>query len=164
MPDREKLHNQSQSGEVNEFLSQLDNIGNSGVFVIGSTNKPDFLDKAILRAGRLEKKFYVPPPDFEARRAMFELYLKDRPIANDLNYEELATLTENYVSSDIKLIVDEASRQTIRERLNDISMQTLKSIIDRQKPTVALDELERHENIRKEFEKDKPEQRRRIGF
>jgi hypothetical protein len=44
-----------------------------------NTHKPQLIDKAILRAGRLEKLFYIPPPDFEARRAMFELYLKDRP-------------------------------------------------------------------------------------
>ncbi|MDR1583870.1 MAG: AAA family ATPase, partial [Prevotellaceae bacterium] len=56
--NRENSHNQSLSSEVNEFLSQLDNIGNSGVFVIGSTNQPNLIDKAILRSGRLEKWFY----------------------------------------------------------------------------------------------------------
>lgn len=164
IPDREKVNTHSQSSEVNEFLSQLDNIGDSGIFVIGSTNKPDLLDKAALRAGRLEKWFHVPPPDLEARRAMFELYLKDRPIDESIDYEKLASTTENYVSSDIKLIVDEASRQTIRYQLGDISMDTLNSVLERQKPTVSLDELQKHENVRKEFEKDKSNQRPRIGF
>ncbi|MDR1914804.1 MAG: AAA family ATPase [Clostridiales bacterium] len=149
-PKREHAHNQSQSGEVNEFLSQLDNIGESGVFVIGSTNKPNLIDEAVLRAGRLEKWFYIPPPDFEARKAMFELYLKDRPLDFGIDYERLATLTENYVSSDIKLLIDEASRKTIRDKAKRISMETLEFIIKNQKPTISLTELNKYEEIRKE--------------
>lgn len=145
VPNRDKINNQSQSGEVNEFLSQLDNIGNSGVFVIGSTNKPDSIDRAVLRSGRLEKWFYIPPPDFEARKAMFELYLKNRPIDFGIDYDRLAALTENYVSSDLKLIVDEASRKTIRDGIKRISMTTLKFVINNQKPTVPLSELKKHE-------------------
>lgn len=154
VPHRESVTNQSQKGEVNEFLSQLDNIGDSGVFVIGSTNKPGALDKAVLRAGRLEKWFYIPPPDFEARKAMFELYLKERPLDLGIDYGQLALLTENYVSSDIKLIVDEASRKTIREKLKRISMGTLKYIIEHQKPTVPLSELRKYERIRDNMESD----------
>lgn len=153
-PNREKLNNQSQSGEVNEFLSQLDNIGNSGVFVVGSTNKPDLIDKAILRAGRLEKWFYIPPPDFEARKAMFELYLKERPLDFGIDYSKLAKLTENYVSSDIKLLIDEASRKTIRDKSKRISMETLEYIIEHQRPTVSLSELKKYELIRHQIEND----------
>ncbi|MDR0605842.1 MAG: ATP-binding protein [Bacteroidales bacterium] len=76
--NRESIQNQSLSGAVNEFLSQLDNIGTSGVFVISSTNRANMLDKAILHAGRLEKWFYILPPDFEARKVMFELNLKKK--------------------------------------------------------------------------------------
>lgn len=152
VPNREKVNNQSQSGEVNEFLSQLDNIGNSGVFVIGSTNKPNAIDKAVLRAGRLEKWFFIPPPDHEARRAMFELYLETRPLDFGIDYDRLANLTENYVSSDIKLLVDEASRKTIREGLRRITMKTLEHIIQKQRPTVAASELRKYIAIRDEVE------------
>jgi transitional endoplasmic reticulum ATPase len=168
VPSREKVNNQSQSGEVNEFLSQLDNVGESGVFVIGSTNKPDSIDKAVLRAGRLEKWFYIPPPDFEARKAMFELYLKDRPLDFGFDYGKLATLTENYVSSDIKLLIDEASRKTIKDKSKRISMEIMEFIIRNQKPTVALSELKKYEGIRRKIEEDIEEDnsndRVRIGF
>ncbi|MDR2841299.1 MAG: AAA family ATPase [Paludibacter sp.] len=163
VPDRENTNVNGQSGEVNEFLSQLDNIGDSGVFVVGSTNKPQLIDKAILRAGRLEKHFYIPPPDFEARRAMFELYLKDRPIDFGIDYEKLAQLTENYVSGDIKLLADEASRKVIREKTKRISMATLEFIIVNQKPTISLDILKRFQQIKNEMEGIK-EERKRIGF
>ncbi len=167
VPSREKVNNQSQSGEVNEFLSQLDNIGESGVFVIGSTNKPDSIDKAVLRAGRLEKWFYIPPPDFEARKAMFELYLKDRPLDFGFDYSRLAKLTENYVSSDIKLLIDEASRKTIKDKSKRISMEIMEFIISHQKPTVPLSELKKYEGIRRKIEEDiedNSNERTRIGF
>jgi transitional endoplasmic reticulum ATPase len=164
-PKRENAYNQSLSGEVNEFLSQLDNIGESGVFVIGSTNKPNLIDEALLRAGRLEKWFYIPPPDFEARKALFELYLKDRPLAFGIDCERLAALTENYVSSDIKLLVDEASRKTIRDKARRISMETLEFVITNQKPTISLAELQKYEAMRKEMEGNNGQsQRPRIGF
>lgn len=161
-PDRENAQH-SYGSEVNEFLSQLDNSGESGVFVVGSTNKPQLIDKAILRAGRLEKHFYIPPPDFEARRAMFEIYLKNRPLDFGIDYEKLATLTENYVSGDIKLIVDEASRKTIREHSKRITMATLEFIIKNQRPTISLDILHKYEKIKNEME-GKKEERRRVGF
>lgn len=161
-PDRENAQH-SYGSEVNEFLSQLDNSGDSGVFVIGSTNKPQLIDKAILRAGRLEKHFYIPPPDFEARRAMFEIYLKNRPIDFGIDYEKLAILTENYVSGDIRLIVDEASRKTIREQSKRITMETLEFIIKNQRPTISFDILQKYETIRNEME-GKKEKYRRIGF
>jgi transitional endoplasmic reticulum ATPase len=163
--NRESIQNQSLSGEVNEFLSQLDNIGDSGVFVIGSTNRANMLDKAILRAGRLEKWFYIPPPDFEARKVMFELYLKDRPIDFGIDFDRLATLTENYVSSDIKLLIDEASRKTIKDKIKRISMETLEFVIKNQKPTISIAELKKHEVIKKQMEGETDVvEKRRIGF
>lgn len=161
-PDRENAQH-SYGSEVNEFLSQLDNSGDSGVFVVGSTNKPQLIDKAILRAGRLEKHFYIPPPDFEARRAMFEMYLKNRPLDFGIDYEKLAMLTENYVSADIKLIVDEASRKTIREHTKRITMATLEFIIKNQRSTISLDILHKYEKIKNEIE-GKKEEHRRVGF
>jgi transitional endoplasmic reticulum ATPase len=163
--NRENSYNQNLSGEVNEFLSQLDNIGDSGVFVIGSTNQPQLVDKAILRAGRLEKWFYIPPPDFEARKALFELYLKNRPLDFGIDYDRLATLTEKYVSSDIKLLIDEASRKTINDKTKRVSMETLEFVIKNQRPTISLADLKKHEAIKKEMEEGKTEpERRRIGF
>jgi transitional endoplasmic reticulum ATPase len=161
-PDREGAQH-SYGSEVNEFLSQLDNIGDSGVFVVGSTNKPQLIDKAILRAGRLEKHLYIPPPDFEARRAMFELYLKNRPLDFGIDYEQLAALTENYVSGDIKLIVDEASRKVIREKTKRITMETLETVIKNQRPTISSDILKRFEKIHNEMLGIK-EERPRVGF
>lgn len=161
-PDRENAQH-SYGSEVNEFLSQLDNCGETGVFVIGSTNKPQLIDKAILRAGRLEKHFYIPPPDFEARRVMFEIYLKNRPLDFGIDYDRLSNLTENYVSGDIKLIVDEASRKVIRDKTKRISMEVLEFVIKNQRPTISLDVLQKYEKIKMQME-GKKDERPRVGF
>lgn len=162
--DSNNLQN-GAAGEVNEFLSQLDNCGSAGIFVVASTNYPNQIDTAVLRAGRLEQKFYVSPPDFEARKAMFEIYLKGRPIDFGIDYTKLAQMTENFVSADIKLLIDKTSRITIREKLGKITMETLEKTITTSKPTVTIDEIKKHELIRDEFEGEKRKsERRRVGF
>lgn len=159
VPDRETDF-QQQRGEVNEFLSQLDNIGNSGIFVIGSTNKPHLIDKAVLRAGRLEKHIYIPPPDFDARKELFHLYLENRPLDLGINYDTLARLTEHYVSADIKFLVDEASRSVISKKLKRITMLILEDIISSIKPSITSDLEQNYKN----FEETGKYSAKRIGF
>ena len=95
--------------EVNEFLSQLNNCAKRGIFVIGTTNRADMIDPAILRKGRLDLQVEVPAPDAETRRQMFIHHLKWRPLADDIDLERLAALTEGYASSDIAFIANEAA-------------------------------------------------------
>lgn len=172
IPSRDQGINQNQSGEVNEFLTQLDNVGDSGVFVIGSTNKPETIDIAALRAGRIEKLFYIPPPDDQARKELFELYLKNRPKESDIDFDKLASLTEDYVSSDIKLIVDQASRKAIKHKQSskrdnsNITELDLESIIKKQTPSLPKEVLKKYDAMRKLIEKDSsdPDDKPTIGF
>ena len=76
--DNSNIHEMSRSA-VNEMLAQMDRTGEKGIFIIGATNYPNMIDPAILRAGRLDKKYYLGVPDKEARMALFKLYLKKRP-------------------------------------------------------------------------------------
>ena len=80
VPNRDSgdVHEMSKSA-VNEMLAQMDRTGEKGVFIIGATNYPNMIDPAILRAGRLDKKYYIGVPDAEARAALFKLYLEKRP-------------------------------------------------------------------------------------
>lgn len=164
--DRSKHNNVSEAGEVNEFLAQINNCGESGVIVIGATNKPKDIDEAALRAGRLELKYYIPQPDFETRRAMFEINLRKRKVDFGIDYDKLAQQTENYVSADIKLIVDQAARLVFRRKLNCISMDVLEEAIQNTKPSLTIDIIKKHETMRDEFEgrRNKQSERPRIGF
>ena len=167
VPNREgDVHEMSRSA-VNEMLAQMDRTGEKGVFIIGATNYPNMIDPAILRSGRLDKKYYLSPPDREARKAMFELYLKERPYDFGLDYDKLAKLTNNYVSADIKLIVDDASRKALKLQ-SRITMQILEDTIKAIKPSIPLNELQKYEKIRAmmngEMPKTEKKERPKIGF
>jgi transitional endoplasmic reticulum ATPase len=115
VPKREELsgHAETKKEEINEFLIQLNNAGASRILVVGATNRPHMIDTAILRSGRMDKRIFVGPPDFEARRDMFRICLSGRPYDKDIDFEKLARMTENYVGSDIELIVTEAARAAV---------------------------------------------------
>ena len=163
--DRSKHNNVSEAGEVNEFLAQLNNCGESGVLVIGATNKPGDIDEAALRAGRLEFKYYIPQPDAETRASIFEINLSKRKCDFGIDYEKLASLTENYISADIKMIVDNAAKLTFRRKLGKILQSTLEEVIAESKPSITMDIIKKHEAIRDEFSgKNKQTERRKIGF
>ena len=166
LPNRDSDAHEMAKSAVNEMLAQMDRTGEKGIFIIGATNYPDMIDPAMLRAGRLDKKFYLPPPDFEARKAMFEMYLKNRPLDFGMDYERLSTLTANYVSSDIEFLVNEASRLALKEK-SRITMTILENIIKSTKPSVPLHELQKYETVRAKMNSENNEQkndRPRIGF
>ena len=166
VPNRDNSSvNHMNTSAVNEFLAQMNNSGDDGVFIVAATNRPNSIDPAILRAGRLDKHIYLPPPDFEARKLMFELYLKKRPTEIGLNYEELAKATENYVSSDIKFLCDEASRKALKDNLRITKLIVLETVKNN-KPSVSLQELNSYLAIKAkmEGENNNNNDRPRIGF
>lgn len=128
LPKRNSDAHEMSRSAVNEMLAQMDRTGERGIFVIGATNLPDEIDEAMLRTGRLEKRIYVGPPDEEARQEMFEMYLKDRYTDFGIDYGRLAALTEGYVSSDIRYLVDEAARMALT-RNEKITMGLLEESI-----------------------------------
>lgn len=166
-PSRDGDAHEMSKNAVEAMLAEMDRTGEKGIFVLCATNYPDKIDAALLRAGRLDKKIYLPPPDFEARKAMFEMYLKPRPIDFGIDYDKLADLTENYVSSDIKdSIVDIASREALKAK-SRITMKILEEVIKKTKPSVTLQELKKHEQIKAKMDGENIEQkneRPRIGF
>ena len=169
VPNRDSDAHEMSKSAVNEMLAQMDRTGEKGIFIIGATNYPHMIDPAILRAGRLDKKFYLSPPDFEARKAMFEMYLKSRPIDFGIDYEKLATLTDNFVAADIELLVNDASRNALKIK-GRITMQTLENIIKNYKPSVSIKELNKYEELRKKMDgentpiNNKTNERPIIGF
>ena len=167
VPNRDdgNVHEMSRSA-VNEMLAQMDRTGEKGIFIIGATNYPNMIDPAILRAGRLDKKYYIGVPDIEARIALFRLYLKKRPYDFGLDYHLLADMTQGYVSADIQLIVNDASRNALRQH-SKITMELLKVAITNTAPSLSNNELRKYERIRAMMngeEMKKSDDRPRIGF
>jgi len=140
----------NQAGEVNEFLTQLNNCSKRGIFVIATSNRPDKVDPAVLRTGRIDKQVYVPMPDLTARKLMFELYLKDRPCGK-IDSDELATKSDGYVASDIAYVVNEAATIAAFNR-EDITQELLIKTIEGIKPSVNKDLLKEYEDMRDKME------------
>ena len=166
VPNRESdVHEMSRSA-VNEMLAQMDRTGERGIFVIGATNYPHQIDPAMLRAGRLERKVYLPPPDQEVRVELFMMYLQSRPLELGIDYTELANLTEGYVSADIELLVNDAARMALGTD-SLIGMPHLKQAVQARKPSLSPQEIARYEEIRCSVEQEKQEtspRRSRIGY
>ena len=164
MPNRSDDSHQSISSRVNEFLSQINKCSNRGIFIIATTNKPELIDPAILRTGRLEIQIYIPPPDKIARKKLFELYLKNRYCEPQMDYEELGKLTNNLVSSDIEFIVNQASHTAAMKDIR-ISMSILKEVISSFIPSISKEIIDSYEIQHNSFKNsEKKGKRNQIGF
>jgi transitional endoplasmic reticulum ATPase len=153
VPTREAELHQMHAAAVNEFLAQMNSASERGIFVIAATNRPEKIDPALLRTGRIDKKFFIPPPDGKAREELFKIYMKDRPTDLDINYEVLSEKTNNYVSSDIKFIVDEASRIALRNN-SRITMGIILNVIANTKPSVKKSDLLYYKQLEKKLYED----------
>ncbi|MCD6565585.1 MAG: AAA family ATPase [Bacteroidales bacterium] len=136
IPIRDSKLDQHYSSEVNEFLSQMNDCSSDGVVMICASNRPDKIDPAALRTGRIDKLVLVTPPDYHARMALFELFLKGRPVEGAITYNTLAADTEYYVGSDISAIVNDAARIALRAN-TPITMDHLEKTILDTSPSVS---------------------------
>ncbi|KAA0011544.1 MAG: CDC48 family AAA ATPase [Thermoplasmata archaeon] len=104
---------------VNQLLTSIDGLEQmSDVVVIGATNRPDILDPSLLRPGRFDELVLVGIPDKEARMEIFKIHTANMPLADDVDLEELADLTDGYVGADIEAICREAGMIALREDEN----------------------------------------------
>ena len=163
VPNRSNRGAEHQAGEVNEFLSQLNNCSQRGIFVIATSNRPDMIDPAVLRTGRIDKMVYVPMPDNEARKEMFKLHLEGRP-CGEIDAERLAELTEGYIASDIAYIVNDAAMgAAFSDQL--ITQQLLETTIGSIRPSISKEVINSYENLRQKMEDTETRNSRpKIGF
>ena len=150
VPSRSGDLGSNQAGEVNEFLTQLNNCSKRGIFVIATSNRPDKVDPAVLRTGRIDKQVYVPMPDLTARKLMFELYLKDRP-CGEIDCEALAQKADGYVASDIAYVVNEAATIAAFNH-EEITQELLNKTIEGIKPSINKDLLKEYEEMKDKME------------
>jgi transitional endoplasmic reticulum ATPase len=110
----------SEAGDrvINQILTEIDGVGaRKNVFVIGATNRPDILDPAVIRPGRLDQLIYIPLPDLKSRSAIFKAALRKAPVDPDLDVEVLARSTQGFSGADIAEICTSASKLAIREAI-----------------------------------------------
>ena len=152
VPNRSAVNDSHASGEVNEFLSQLNNCAKRGIFVIATTNRPDRIDPAVLRTGRIDKHVFVPLPDKEARSEMFAIHLKGRPFEeNAINLEALADMTEGYIASDIAYIVNDAA-MTAAFTHSTITQEMLEQSVRDTRPSVSGEAMKMYDALQQKME------------
>jgi transitional endoplasmic reticulum ATPase len=101
---------------ISQLLTEMDGLSAlHDVVVIAATNRPDIIDPALLRPGRFDKSIYIGTPDRDSRRKIFEIHTKSKPLAEDVDLEELAKETEDYTGADISAVCNEAVMIAVRK-------------------------------------------------
>ena len=144
-PDRSQSDlSVSAQSDVNEFLIQLNNAFEKRIIVIAATNYFNKIDPSILRPGRIDKKIFVGPPDFEARIEAFKFYLKESPY-NIKGWEYLGEETEYFTFAEIRFIVDEAKRKAKEHSIPVDLNHLMKAVTDN---PAMLNEMELKKYLR----------------
>lgn len=142
---REEENNKEHNATLNQLLVELASPDNEDILVIGATNRSDILDPALKRQGRLSRHIYIPNPDKKTRLEILKLYATDRPLADDVDLEIIASQTHGMASADMEAILTEGAMIAIREDADEITQNMLLRAIDRQiaglerKSTVMID-------------------------
>lgn len=103
---------------MNQLLTEMDGVGSKkNVFFIGATNRPDTLDEALIRPGRLDQLIYIPLPDAPSRTSIFKAVLRKTPLAPNISFEFLASLTEGFSGADLTELCQRATKAAIRESI-----------------------------------------------
>ena len=166
----ERGQNISDSGVgervVSQLLTELDGLEElEDVVVIATTNRPDLIDPALVRPGRLDRHVHVPVPDEEGRRKILEVHTRDKPLSDDVDLDDLAARMDGYVGADIEAVTREASMAATREFVNSVDPEDVDESVGNVRVTAdhfehALDEVhasvdadtrERYEEIEKKF-------------
>ena len=152
VPNRNHPDNVKVAEDTNAFLTSLNDCGKKGIFVIGTTNRPHFMDSAVLRSGRFDKKIYVPLPDEQTRSEIFHAYLKNRPVDEHIDYSALGKLTSSgYISSDIRQICNEVAILAFNKDAI-ITQSLVEEVIRDGGPSVSKSELRTYEETRRYME------------
>jgi len=150
---------------ISQLLTEMDGLESlHNVVVIAATNRPDMLDSALLRPGRFDRLVKIGAPDLEARKQILKVHAKNKPLAADVDLDDLARRTDGYTGADLAAMVNEATMLAIRKLVSKnkelkpetfkkekIGMQSFNEALAKVKP-VARTNLSKYEKIVNDFE------------
>lgn len=103
---------------INQLLTEMDGMGTKkNIFFIGATNRPEILDEAIIRPGRLDQLIYIPLPDMPSRLGIFKANLRKTPISKDVDLGFLSNITDGFSGADITEICQKAAKSAVRDSI-----------------------------------------------
>ena len=143
--------NDERENTLNQLLVEMDGFGTTeGVIMLAATNRPDTLDKALLRPGRFDRQITVDPPDINGRERIFQVHLKKLKLAEKIEYfsQRLAALTPGFSGADIANLCNEAALNAARKEQGAVDMGNFEYAADRvigglEKPNLAISAEER---------------------
>jgi len=117
---------------MNQLLTEMDGVGaKKNVFIIGATNRPDIIDTALMRPGRLDQLIYIPMPDYESRLSILKAILRKSPLSPEVDLEYLAAETDKFTGADLTEICQRAAKIGIRENIErEIERERLREEMD----------------------------------
>ena len=117
---------------LNQLLVEMDGFeGDEGIIIIAATNRPDVLDKALLRPGRFDRQIEVPYPDIQGREKILEVHMKGKPIAADVNVSYVARGTPGFSGADLMNLVNEAALLSARRNKLKITQREFEDARDK---------------------------------
>ena len=115
---------------LNQLLVEMDGFGtNEGVIVLAATNRPDVLDKALLRPGRFDRQIVVSAPDVKAREQILEVHAKKKRLAEDVDLKTIAKNTSGFAGADLENVLNEAALLAARRNLNEIGLKEIEDAV-----------------------------------
>ena len=124
--------NEEREQTLNQLLVEMDGFdSSSGIVVIGATNRPDILDRALLRPGRFDRQIYVPKPDVKGRYEILKVHAKNKKLAPDVDLWVVAKATPGFTGADLENLLNEAALLAARKNKEAITMEEIEEAIDR---------------------------------
>ncbi len=152
---------------VNQLLVEMDGLDVlKNVMVIAATNRPDIIDPALLRPGRFDRLVMAVPPNRQGRVEILKIHLKNTPLGESVDLEELADSTDGYVGSDLAALCREAVMLALRENFDTekVEMRHFQEALKKIRPSLAENIMDYYERIQEQFRGGVPEQKSYIGY
>lgn len=129
--DNQYQSNDEREQTLNQLLSEMDGFDSSkGIVILGATNRPEILDKALLRPGRFDRRVIVDRPDLIGREAILKVHAKDVCLNADVDLKEIAKGTPGAVGADLANIVNEAALRAVRNKRNQVLQEDLREAVE----------------------------------
>jgi transitional endoplasmic reticulum ATPase len=145
---------------LSQLLTELDGLSQTKeIILIAATNRPDILDPALIRPGRIDRLSYVPPPSVEDREAIFQIFTKEMPLAKEIDLKSLAAKTNFFTGADIESLCREAAIRALREniRAKIIKLKHFEEALDAHHPSASTEVCDWYEKFEDTLKK------RRLG-
>lgn len=124
--------NDEREQTLNQLLVQMDGFeSNDSIIVMAATNRADILDPALMRPGRFDRQIYVNVPDVKGREEIFKVHSRNKPLASNINFKNLARLTSGFTGADIENLLNEAAILAARDNRKLISMEDISEAINK---------------------------------